>query len=106
MFDCLRKIGLKLPPQKCQFACPEVLYLGHTISAKGISPNSEKVQAVQEFKAPVNVKGVREFLGITGYYQRFVPNFSKVAALSHEAGCSICLDDPMSTVICEAQGAS
>ena len=75
VFDCLRKIGLKLHPQ---FAYPEVLYLGHTISAKGISPNPEKVHAVQEFKAPVNVKGVQEFLVIAGYYQRSVPNFSRV----------------------------
>ena len=46
VFDRLRKIGLKLHPQKCRFPCPEVLYLGHIISAKVISPNPEKVQAV------------------------------------------------------------
>ena len=76
VFDHLRKIGLKGHAQKCQFTCPEVLYLGHIIPAKGVFP--EKVQAVQEFRAPVNVKGVREFLGIAGYYRRFIPNFSKV----------------------------
>ena len=88
--DCLRKIGQKLHPQKCQFSCPEVLYLGHIISAQDIPPNPEKVQAVQEFIAPVNVKGVQEFLGIAGYYWRFIPNFSKVARplhyLNHELG--------------------
>ena len=83
VFGRLRKIGLKLYPQKCRFACPEVLYLGHITSAKGIFPNPEKVQAVQEFRASVNVKGVREFLSIAGYYRRFSPNFSKVARPLH-----------------------
>ena len=83
VFDCLRNIGLRLHPQKCRFGCPEVQYLGHIISTKGISPNPEKVQAVQEFTASLNVKGVQEFLGIAGYYRRFIPNFPKVARTLH-----------------------
>ena len=64
VFESLRKIELKLHPQKCQFACPEVLSL---FLPKSISPNPEMVQAVQEFRAPLNVKGVQEFFSITGY---------------------------------------
>ena len=109
VFDRLMKIGLKLHPQKCWFTCPEVLYLGHIISAKGISPNQEKVHAVQEFRAAVNAKGVREFFWYHWILSEICSKFfkgGKTVALSDEAGCSISLEDPMSTGICEAQGAS
>lgn len=53
------------------------------ISADGILPNPEKVRAVQEFRNPTSVKTVREFLGLAGYYHRFVPNFAKVAGPLH-----------------------
>ena len=79
VFSRLRKVGLKLHPSKCQFAFPEVPYLGHIISAKGISPNPDKVRAVRDYPVPTNVRAIREFLGIAGYYRRFIPNFAKVA---------------------------
>ena len=83
VFERLRKIGLKLHPRKCSFTRPEVLYLGHIISSAGISPNPEKVKAVQDFRVPTNVRAVREFLGIAGYYRRFIPNFAKIAGSLH-----------------------
>jgi len=83
VFGRLRKIGLKLHPQKCSFTRPEVLYLGHIISSAGISPNPEKVRAVCDFHVPTNVRTVREFLGIAGYYRRFIPNFAKIAGPLH-----------------------
>ena len=83
VFERLRKIGLKLHPQKCSFTWPEVLYLGHIISSAGISPNPEKVKAVQDFRVPTNVRAVREFLGIAGYYRRFIHNFAKIAGSLH-----------------------
>ena len=83
IFGRLRRSGLKLHPQKCCLGFSEVAYLGHTISAHGISPNPEKVRAVQEFQVPSNVKKVREFLGIAGYYRRFIPCFAKVAGPLH-----------------------
>ena len=83
VFERLRRIGLRLHPQKCRFAYPEVAFLGHVISAVGIAPNPDKVRAVREFKVPTNVRMVREFLGLAGYYRRFVPNFSKVAGPLH-----------------------
>ena len=83
VFERLKKIGLRLHPQKCHFTCPRVLYLGHITSAEWISPNPDKVRAVQEFRVPTNVRAVREYLGIAGYYRRFIPNFAKVAGPMH-----------------------
>ena len=83
VFDRLRAVGLKLHPAKCDFASPEVMYLGHMITADGILPNPGKVEAVRSFKNPTGVKEVREFLGLAGYYRRFVPSFAKVAGPLH-----------------------
>ena len=83
IFDRLRKVGLKLHPLKCRFALPEVLYLGHLVSADGIRPNPEKVRAVVDFPVPTDVKKVREFLGMASYYRRFIPNFAKIANPLH-----------------------
>ena len=80
VLDRLRSINLKLHPEKCNFCCQEVQFLGHIVSAEGISPNPEQVAAVKDFKVPQNVKGVRRFLGLAGYYRRFIVNFSKIAS--------------------------
>ena len=72
-----------LHPDKCEFASPKVHYLGHIITAEGILPNPDKVRAVKDFRNPTNVKEVREFLGLAGYYRRFVPNFAQVAGPLH-----------------------
>lgn len=63
VFDRLREANIRLKPTKCHFAATEIEYLGHTISAKGIAPNPDKIKAVIEFPIPINVKGVRSFLG-------------------------------------------
>ncbi len=73
VFDRLWQPGLKLHPEKCQFARPKVRYLGHIISKGGIAPNPDKVAAVQRFPVPTTVKAVREFLGMASYYRRFIP---------------------------------
>ena len=83
VFDRLREVGVRLHPAKCEFASPKVHYLGHVITAEGILPNPDKVKAVKEFRNPTNVKEVREFLGLAGYYRRFVPNFARVAGPLH-----------------------
>lgn len=71
--------GLKLRPSKCQFLRQEVKYLGHIVSAEGVRPDPEKEEAVRDFPRPTKVRDVREFLGLVGYYRRFIDNFSKIA---------------------------
>src|SRR4051812_32720743 len=75
----LREHRLYAKFSKCEFWLPEVTYLGHVISAKGIAVNPERVQAVLDWTPPESVKQVRSFLCLASYCRRFVENFSKVA---------------------------
>ena len=79
VFQRLSDAGLKINPAKTTLVSREVTYLGHVISAGGIRPNPKKVWAVQNLKAPASAKEVRTFLGLTGYYRRFVPAYAAIA---------------------------
>lgn len=79
IFAKLEKAGLKLKESKCNFFKTQIQYLGHIVSAEGIKPLPEKCQAIDEMPAPRNVKEVQIFMGIAGYYQKFVPRFSDIA---------------------------
>jgi hypothetical protein len=56
-----------------------VKFLGHTISGDGISVDPSKVQEVMDWKPPTSVHQIRSFLGLAGYYRRFIPDFSRIA---------------------------
>ena len=80
VFSRLSAAGLKLKPSKCYFGQKSVNYLGHVVGVEGLQPDQRKVQAVMDFPRPVDGAGVRWFLGLVGYYRRFIPHFSSVAA--------------------------
>lgn len=75
----LRQANLRLQPDKCEFLRREVNYLGHIISEEGVKPDPKKIIAVQEFPTPQNAKNIKQFLGLAGYYRKFIPEFSKTA---------------------------
>lgn len=64
---------------KCKFGCLEVDYLGHVISGEGVAVDPGKIQCVLDWPEPKNEKGVRGFLGLTGYYRKFVKDCGKIA---------------------------
>lgn len=75
----LRAVNLKLQPDKCEFLRKEVTYLGHVIGETGVKPDPKKIQAMKDLPRPSNVKGIKQFLGLAGYYRCFIPGFSKLA---------------------------
>ena len=65
--------------EKCHFMVQEGIVLGHKISVRGIEVDKEKIDVIEKLPPPMNVKGVRSFLGHVGFYRRFIKDFSKVA---------------------------
>ena len=80
VFQRLRQAKLTLKPPKCIFGCERIRFLGHIVSAAGIEPQPEKCQAVQEFPTPRKVRDIRAFLGLVGYYRKYIKDYSKIAA--------------------------
>ena len=65
-----------LKKSKCAFFKKELHYLGHLLTTDGIKPQTEKIKAISEMKPPTNQKRVREFLGMVGYYRKFISRFA------------------------------
>ena len=79
VFPQLRKAGLKMKRSKCNFFKSQIHYLGHLISEDGISPLLDKLDSIKNMPAPKCVKEMKQFLGLTGYYRKFVPRFADIS---------------------------
>ena len=79
IFERLRQAGLKLKLQKCNFFKKHIQYLGHLISDEGIQPLPEKLESIRKMPTPESAKQVKQFLGLVGYYRKFVPWFADIS---------------------------
>jgi len=79
VFNRLHKANLCLKPKKCHFSKRQVLHLGYEVSKSGISADRSKVDAVQKFPVPKNIKQVQSFVGFASYHRCSIPGFSKIA---------------------------
>ena len=79
IFARLHEVGLKLKREKCNFIKEHLQYLGHIISEKGITPVPEKLDSIEKMPAPRTPKEVKQFLGLVGYYRKFIPRFADIA---------------------------
>ena len=79
VFQSLESAGLKLKLQKCSFFKKHIQYLGHLLSDEGIQPLPEKLESIAKMPTPKNPKQVKQFLGLVGYYRKFVPRFADIS---------------------------
>jgi hypothetical protein len=74
----LMEVNLKLNPSKCCFAAKSITFLGHVVSKEGTRPDPGKVEAVVHFPIPKTITSVRSFLGLTGYYRKYIRGYSRM----------------------------
>nr|CAH7733080.1 unnamed protein product [Callosobruchus chinensis] len=78
VFERLRQSNFKLQLDKSEFLKKEVAYLGHIVTPDGVKPNPDKIKAIQNFTIPKTTKQIKGFLGLLGYYRKFIKDFAKI----------------------------
>lgn len=86
VFTRLRKVNLKLNPQKCEFLKRQILYLGHIISAEGILPDPDKISSIENYPTPTTTDDVKRFVAMANYYRKFINNFAAIASPLNKLG--------------------
>lgn len=76
----LQENNLKLNKDKCTFFKKSINYLGHTIDSQGLHKNKEKIRAILDADKPININELRTFLGMSNYYNKFIPNLASIAS--------------------------
>jgi hypothetical protein len=76
----LRANSLFVKRSKCSFGAPYIAYLGHIISVKGVTMDNDKVTTVVFWPQPRSARGLRGFLGLAGYYRKYIKDFGVIAA--------------------------
>ena len=78
VFKALQGVDLKIKKSKCKFFKSKVHYVGYLVGADGVEPLPEKLEAIQKLATPQNVDELRQFLGLTGFYRKFVPFYADI----------------------------
>lgn len=78
VFERLRQANFKIQLDKSEFLRKEVAYLGHVVTPDGVKPNPDKINAILKFPIPRSQKEIKSFLGLLGYYRRFIQDFAKI----------------------------
>lgn len=84
ILQIMRDHQLYAKKSKCSFGQSQMGYLGHVISGEGVSTDPEKVKAMVTWPSPSNIKQLRAFLGLTGYYRRFIKNYGLICKPLHQ----------------------
>ena len=78
VFERFYEHGLKLKPLKCCFLHKQITFLGHEVSAEGMKPGNLNLKGIAEMAPPANYTEVRRFLGMTGFFRRFIKNYARI----------------------------
>ena len=101
----LREAGLTAKPAKCQLGMQQCVYLGHVVGNGEVRPEQRNIDAVTNFPRAATKKKVRSFLGLTGYYRKFIPNYSTIAVpltdLTKNSAPSVVWTDACDTAFAE-----
>ncbi|GFS31374.1 transposon Ty3-I Gag-Pol polyprotein [Trichonephila inaurata madagascariensis] len=79
VFEVAKNYGLEIKFKKCQFLKKTIEFLGHVVENGTIKPSTAKTQAVRKFPEPTTIKQVQSFLGLTGYFRKYIKDYSTIA---------------------------